>query len=118
MLTFDDCRVLNHTEAYQLCRSAGIPCLPSNTRDQLVMYLLGLAEPPPQVGEYHAVDAWRRGLGGFVMDHWARLQPQLTCPIKSGDPRACFGCTDTQVVDCVVTNRQNEHLIQLHRKRS
>lgn len=111
------CYGLNHTEAYQLCRRAGIPCLPSESRETLIAYLIG-AQLPLQVTEgNHPFDSWRHGLSGFVKDHWDMLQPQLTCPIRSGDFRSCFSCLDGQVVECVVKNPRNEQTIQLHRKK-
>lgn len=75
-------------------------------------YLLGDLE---QSGETHNIDMWRAGLKGFVEERWHVLQPQLTCPIRK-DINACRGCLDTQVVTCLVEQRENEQLIQLHRK--
>jgi hypothetical protein len=117
MLRPEDCLNLNRTEAYQLCREAGIPCYPHEPIEHLVAYLTGAVEPPRVTEGTHPIDSWRHGLAGFVMDHWSKLQPQLTCPIRSGDPRSCFECLDTQVLECVVKNPANEKLIQLHRKR-
>lgn len=74
--------------------------------------LLGELEAPQGIND---IDLWRRGLKGFVHERWAVLQPQLTCPIRR-DINACTGCLDTQVVTCVVEQRDNEPLIQLHRK--
>ncbi len=116
MLTIDSLRRLNHTEAYQLCRRLQIPCLPSDARDVLLQYLLGEVESPPVSEALHPFDSWRHGLGGFVKDFWLQIQTQLTCPIRSGDFRSCFGCLDTQVTECLVRNHQNAHLITLHRK--
>jgi hypothetical protein len=107
----------NETELYQLCRRAGVRVHPSATKVELISYLLGENEPPPLSEAAHPIDSWRHGLTGFVFAHWARLEPQLTCPIKSKDPRSCWGCLDTQVIACVSQNPQNEHLIELHRKR-
>jgi len=50
---------------------------------------------------------WRRGLKQFVSKHWHVLQPQLTCPIKD-DIDGCKGCLDTQVIACVVEQKDNE----------
>ena len=105
-------RRVNHTEAYQLCRQAGIPCTPSDTRDTLVRYLLADNPTPTR----NPIDSWRHGIAGFVLDHWNMLQPQITCPIKSKDPRACFGCLDTQVMECIVRNPDNEGNIKNHKK--
>jgi len=115
-VTFDEATRLNHTEAYQLCRHAGIPCLPSEPKEALIEYLLGLRQPLAVTESNHPFDTWRHGLAGFVLDHWEVVQAQLRCPLRSKDPRSCFGCLDTRVVECLVKNPRNEHLIQLHRK--
>lgn len=103
----------NHTELYQICRRLGLPATPAMSREQLGELLVG--ELPAYVLA-HPFDSWRHGLAGFVLSHWHVLQNQISCPLKSRDPMSCFGCLDTQVVSCVVTNPKNEHLIQLHRK--
>ena len=110
MATFERC---NHTELYQLCRRLNLPALPSMRREELNSVLFG---EYPELSVPHSLDTWRHGLAGFVLEHWSALQNQVSCPLKSQDPRACFGCLDTQVVACVVDNPQNERLIQLHRK--
>jgi len=111
-VTFDIC---NDTELYQLCLKAGIRPSPASSRAQLIAYLWGEDEPdalsPP-----HPTDPWRHGLTGFVFDHWAKLRTQLTCPIRSKDPKSCWGCPDAQVITCVIQVPQYEQLIQLHRK--
>lgn len=117
MLTRDDFNRLNHTEAYQLCREVGIPCLPSDPKDTLLNYLSVTWEPRPVTEGQHPVDSWRHGIAGFVLDHWSMVQAQLTCPLRSGDPRSCFNCVDTKVVECVVKNKMNEPKIELHRRK-
>jgi hypothetical protein len=109
--------VCNDTELYQLCRKAHIPVVPGTPKEVMIALLLGEKEPDPITEGTHPIDSWRHGLAGFVLDHWSVLEPQITCPIKSKDPRACFGCLDTQVVTCVVQNPNNEQLIELHRRK-
>ena len=111
----------NHTELYQTCRRLELPALPSMTREQLMTLILGgtLDESiqPAEVGTSQNIfDSWRHGLAGFVLAHWSILQNQVDCPLKTQDPKSCFKCLDTQVVDCVTANPANERLIQLHRK--
>lgn len=118
MLNLDSLKRLNATEAYQLCRKLGITVHPAEPRERLLEYLLGLREPMVVTEATHPLDSWRHGLIGFVRDHWDQIQTQLTCPIRSGDWRSCFGCLDMQVVECVVKNPRNENLIQLHKKTS
>ena len=102
----------NYTELYQACRSAGIPALPNEPREKLIAYLEADEEPPPE--NAHIFDRGRHGIMGFILDYWSKLEAQLTCPARSGDPRSCFQCEDTQVVTCVVQNKQYEHLIRIH----
>lgn len=102
----------NHTELYQACLSAGIVCPPGESREKLIEYLEGEAEPDP--GEMHDLDRWRHGIMGFILEYWSKLESQLTCPAKSKNPLSCFQCIDQQVIACVVQNKPNEHLIRIH----
>lgn len=102
----------NRTELYQICKLTGAKPPPGASRDDLIGYLTGVMEPSKETND---VDLWRRGLKGFVQDHWQILQPQLTCPIRQ-DIDACHRCLDVQVVSCVVEQGENEPLIQIHRK--
>jgi hypothetical protein len=110
---FDSC---NDTELYQLCRTQGIPVLPSTTREELIGFLWGSIAPLPITEEMHPIDSWRHGLMGYILDHWKKLEAQLECPARSGDPRQCFGCLDTQVVTCLVENRGSERSLKMYRK--
>lgn len=110
----DRLQTCNHTELFQLCQLAGVPAAPSMTREQLIEALVG--EDPQPMGVVNPLDSWRHGLAGFVLDHWKTLQNQVTCPLQSMDPLACFGCLDIQVITCVVRNPSNEKLIQRYRK--
>lgn len=103
----------NHTELYQTARAAGLVVLPSESRQNLIAYIIGELEPP---NVEHNLDMWRNGIMGFLIDHWKQVETQLTCPAKSKDPRACFGCVDTQVVSCLVNNAGDLHQIRIHRK--
>lgn len=112
---------LNKTELYQTCRRVGINVHPRTTKLEMISYLEGSQEAPPLPEEQHPIDAWRLGLINFISDHWKVLQPQLKCPARmlhhpqNPDPRPCFRCTDAQVITCVVSNPQTEHLIQLYK---
>ncbi len=43
----------------------------------------------------------------YVVDHWKQVEPLLSCPASSKEPRACFQCTDLQAIECAVTNLAN-----------
>jgi len=102
----------NHTEMYQLCRRKGLAVDPGMLLSQLVNTFIE-SKPDPELNVF---DSWRHGITGFVFKHWKVLEPQLTCPIRSKDPKSCWGCLDTQVAACVSSNAQDEQSIQLHRK--
>lgn len=101
----------NYTELYQACRSAGIVCLPSEPREKLIAYLEGEAEPEVDINDF---DRWRHGIMGFLLEYWVKVEAQLKCPAKSGDPKACFQCIDQQVVFCLVEQQRHERLIRIH----
>lgn len=102
----------NHTELYQLCRDLGLNVPPEADRQQLMAFhMMGAPK-----GTVNTLDGWRNGIAGFVLDHWKVLQNQIMCPLRSKDPKSCFGCLDTQVVACVVSNPTNEHNIERYRK--
>jgi hypothetical protein len=103
----------NETELYQIARASGVVVQPATPKDLLIKYILGEELPPP---EAHEVDEWRLAIMGFVIEHRKRLEVQLRCPAKSMDPRACFQCVDHQVSSCLVENKQNLHLIRIHKK--
>lgn len=107
--TFD---AYNQTELYQACIEAGIKALPTEPRERLISYLEGEAFPDPQT--VHEWDRWRHGLMGFILEWWVKIEPQLKCPARSKDPRACFQCLDAQVSYCVVTNKRLEKYIRIH----
>lgn len=104
----------NRTELYQLCIRSGLNVQPNSSRQYLIGVLMG---EEAESNLPNAIDTYRVAIMQFVEDHWAVLEPQLTCPAKTRDPKACFGCVDAQVMTCIVQNPDNEHLIQLHRTR-
>lgn len=110
---YRDC---NHTELYQLCRARGLKIPPNATREELmVLHFYGTNDFNP-ASLHNEFDSWRHGLAGFVLDHWTRLQNQVTCPLRSKDPLSCFGCLDTQVVTCIIGNPSNELNIERYKK--
>jgi hypothetical protein len=107
----------NHTELYQTCLSAGILVRPNEAWEEMVAYLEGWKEPPALQESDNVFHTWRYGIIGFLLEFWKRIHTQITCPAKSmkdeqnPNPRPCFGCTDAQVVTCIVQNRDNEDRI-------
>jgi hypothetical protein len=105
----------NRTELHQLCQANGIRIARDTPREEMVRLLLGEATMHPD--QYSDLDEWRHAIMGFVLDHWDRLSTQLTCPAKSGDPKACFGCVDSRVQYCLDKNERYLPQIRLHRKK-
>jgi hypothetical protein len=113
----------NRTELYQTCMRVGIKVRPNEPREAMIAYLEGYEEPPELPDTDHVIHAWRWGLIGFVDDNWEKLATQLICPMKNlkhptnPNPKPCFGCNDTQVITCVVSNRHNAEKIKTFRLR-
>ena len=106
----------NRSELYQIARANGHHVRPNFTRDALIRSIIEEETPLPAL--HHEIDAWRKALMEFIIDHRAVLATQLTCPAKSFDPDACSGCLDIQVVSCLHNNGpENFRLISLKRKK-
>ena len=103
----------NKTELYQTCRAAGLNVHPTDTNERFIQLLEGTEEDPPVA---HPIDPWRDAIMNFVIDYWPKLQSQITCPAKSRDPHACYGCVDQQVISCIVKNEPVLQYIQIRRK--
>lgn len=109
---FEKC---NHTELYQACRKAGMNVLPSETRENMIAFLEGTKEFQET---YNSIDDWRDAIMKVLLSHWKVVASQLTCPAKSGDPKACYQCVDAQAISCVVTQSEpDQKLIALRRSK-
>lgn len=110
---FDAC---NETEVYQIARRAGLAVKPNTPKPALIHYILGSDVVSPLQGEQE-IDLWRLTIMQFILDHRKKLEAQLSCPARSMDPRACFGCVDAQVVSCLVHNKTSmPQLVQIKKK--
>lgn len=112
-LYYDLFSALNHTELYQFACLAGHAVAPSLDREALLRIIVYEDEAR---GDASPLDAWRTAIMQFVLAHRKQLETQLTCPAKTFDPRACFGCLDTQVVSCLVNNQANLPRIAAYRR--
>lgn len=108
-----DWTAVNYTELQQLCTGAGLPVHPRMSFEDMVALLEGHLQP---IEENAPIDVWRDAIMAFVIDFWSKLHSQLTCPAKTKDPRACYGCIDQQVIACLVKQKQAEPLIAVRRK--
>lgn len=105
----------NRTELVQVCRDIGLRVEPGTTEEDIFKMLEGELVVT-DVGKSN-VDTWRDAIMAFLLDNWQVVRAQLDCPAKSGEPNACYGCIDAQVIACVVDNQRSEKLIQLKRKK-
>lgn len=105
----------NASELYQIAREQGHVVLPSLEKSTLIRIIIGEEQPPP-IYE-HVIDEWRHAIMGFIIDHRKSLETQIKCPASSFKPDACFGCLDQQVICCLVTNPENQHVIQLYKRK-
>lgn len=53
-----------------------------------------------------AINKVRLSIMVWINENWNQVSPLVTCPARSKDPRACFQCTDVQVVECKITNQK------------
>lgn len=61
----------------------------------------------PQGLQQRHVNKVRLRIMQYITDHWKQVEPLLSCPASSRDLRACYQCTDIQVVECALTNKKN-----------
>ena len=113
---------LNRTELMQMATRAKGKVHPATSREDLIRILVGEAKPVELDDATHPMDAWRKGIIGFLHDYWSTLSPQIKCPAKmlrhptNPDPDPCFKCLDAQVIACVTQNSvQVENLIRAHK---
>lgn len=109
----DGLEFYNHTELYQLARALNLPVYPHTATGDV----RSLLREEAVSAEYksHPIDEYRHGIMQMLLEYWDGVSAQLSCPAKSGDPRACFGCIDSQVLSCVVENR--DHLVTIRNLR-
>lgn len=108
--TNPDWAACNRTELYQWARRAGFPVLPSMSKKELIALLEDRVDWPSTP---HSFDGLRIGLMSYILSYWSVLKGSIQCPAKSGDPKACFGCLDQQIISCVNTNAAHEKQIRL-----
>lgn len=89
----------NRTELQNMCRRAGTPFDPAWTKDTLAKALLGMV----QASRENPIDSMRDGIMRYLIDHRRSLSAQITCPARSFDPKACYGCPDARPIHCFIT---------------
>ena len=106
MADFDN---MNRTELAYIAQAEDPEAHRDLSRVQLLAIITGDSAPLPP----RKTNRTRLKIMRYIDAHWVQLRPQLTCPAKSGLPRACFQCTDLQVTECLMKNKN----IQLFEKK-
>lgn len=94
---------MNQSELAYLASSLNENAHRDIPKDILIDILEGVDHQLPP----RRVDDYRNALFAYVDAHWLQCLPLLSCPIKSRQPRSCFGCPDIQVAECVLKNHKN-----------
>lgn len=96
---FEEC---NHTELLGMAREIDPNLCRSDSLEDLVGTVDGVVDAKPEL----RTNKIRLQIMDLVNANMDRVRPFVTCPAKSGDPHACFGCTDAQVVECYLENQE------------
>ena len=52
------------------------------------------------------VNKLRLKIMDFILGNWSQVEPLLSCPATTKNSRACYKCTDVQVVECTLLNQK------------
>jgi len=52
------------------------------------------------------VDDARDDIFQMVDRYWSQVESLISCPMKTRQPRACYGCLDIQVAECSLLNQK------------
>ena len=91
---------LNLTELAHLTRQVEPSAHRALPREVLIAILEGKEVQLPD----RIIDGKRLKIMKYIDAHWDGVNALLTCPAKTRDPHACFGCSDLQVSSCVIDN--------------
>ena len=70
-------------------------------REKLLEIIEGVHDPLPQ----RTINKRRLQIFNYLDTHWEQVASLVSCPAKTRDPWACFGCTDFQAAACYVDNK-------------
>jgi hypothetical protein len=97
---------MNMSELVELAQETNPEAHRGLSREVLKDIITKAPEEGPALPE-KKINKHRLRIMNFVLEHWEQVKPMLKCPAGTGDPRACFNCTDIQVMECVATNHHN-----------
>ncbi len=92
---------LNLTELVTLVRRVEPNAHRGLPREVLVGILEEEIEPKLP---HRIIDGKRLRIMEYINGNWTAVRELITCPAKSRDPHACFGCSDLQVSLCTIEN--------------
>lgn len=93
---------LNQSELVLLAEEHDTEAHRGLSRAKLIAIIRGKGKPYPA----RQVNKVRLKIMDYIIEHWVQVEPLLSCPAMTGNPRACFQCTDIQVAECALTNKQ------------
>lgn len=92
---------MNHTELFMHAQEINVNVRYSMSRQELIDILSGTEVDLPE----RSIDKIRLQIMRFILDRWDQVSACVSCPAATKSPRACFQCTDIQVVECALLNR-------------
>lgn len=93
---------INHTELVLLAQDNDPEAHHGISRAKLIKTAHDKHGPLPN----RQINKVRLRIMEYTIEHWQQLKPLLDCPAQTKKPRACFTCTDFQVAECALTNKQ------------
>lgn len=94
---------LNKTEILTRCEDIGLLNAHREMDDSELQELLEGEVRNDELPPRHTNKS-RLKIMQYILAHWEQVQPLLSCPARSGSPKACFNCSDLQVTYCMDQN--------------
>lgn len=92
---------LNTTELVLLARNVDSSAHRGLPRE-LLLEMLETEESPGL--PMRRLDKHRLQIMNHINTYWDQVSALVSCPAKSRDPHACFGCSDVQAACCTLDN--------------
>ncbi len=91
---------LNLTELVAMAKEFNPNAHHGLPRELLIQIIEGESIELPE----RVIDRKRLKIMDYINEHWAAVSYQISCPARSQDRYACFGCSDLQAASCVLAN--------------
>lgn len=92
---------LNLSELVAIAREVEPEAHRALGREVLAQIIEGKAVTLPQ----RTINKKRLLITQYLDANWDQVSSLVSCPAKTRDPWACFGCTDVQAAACVTDNK-------------